>query len=87
MTRNKYDHGMFIWCWNSERSYLDKETDNNIIGSVTNGPHHLLQQGIKKPFGFTCHEGNILKFLKLWSIQIPSGISLDQTHHITSIIL
>jgi hypothetical protein len=87
MTRNTFEHGVFIWDWNNERSYLVLETDDVLMSSVTNGPFHFLQHELKKLLDFTCHEGNVRKFLNLCLIQSPSGISIDQMQHITSIVL
>jgi hypothetical protein len=38
-------------------------------------------------FDLTCKQGSILKFLNLRIIQSPSGVSIDQTHHIKTQVL
>jgi hypothetical protein len=53
MTRNTFDHGVFLWDWNNERSYLVIETDDILMGSTTTGPYHFLQQELTKLFDFT----------------------------------
>jgi hypothetical protein len=35
MTQNTFDHGVFLWDWNNEHSYLVIETDNVLMGSPT----------------------------------------------------
>ncbi len=68
-------------------SYLVLETDDVLIGSPTAAPLHYLKQELYKLFSLTSHHGNILKYLNMRIVQSPSGISLDQTSHITSTIL
>ena len=87
MQRNIYDQGVFLWDWNGERSYSFIETDDVLLASVTRAPFVYLQQELEKMFDFTCREGTILKFLNFCIIQSPSGISLDQTQHITANVL
>ncbi len=88
MICNTFDHGIFLWDWNNECSYLVTETDDVLMASITCSPFLFLQQELKKMFESTCREGNVLRFLNLHIIQSPiSGISIDQTQHITSTIL
>jgi hypothetical protein len=87
MIWNVYDHGVFLWDFNNERSYLVIETDDVLMASMSDGPFLYLQAELRKLFDFTCKQGNILKFLNLRIVQSPRGISLDQTHHITTTLL
>ncbi len=44
MTHNTFYHGIFLWDWNHEHSYLVTEADDVLLGSPTNAPFHFLQQ-------------------------------------------
>jgi hypothetical protein len=46
-----------------------------------------LKRRLEKLFILALQEGNILRFLNLWIIQSPRGISIDQTDHIMETVI
>jgi hypothetical protein len=87
MIRSTADHGIFIWTWINETSYVALETNDILMASPTRTPFLHLKGELEKLFDLQSNEGTILRFLNLRLIQSPLGISMDQTQHIRSKVL
>ncbi len=76
------DHEVFILVMASKTCYIALATDDMLFIQKTRAPFLALKAALDKLFDLASCEGSILKFLNLWIIQSPSGVSFDQTTHI-----
>jgi hypothetical protein len=85
--RSISDHGIFIWKQPTSELFLALATDDFIILVDDHVQFIDLKTKFEAMFEVTLQEGANLRFLNLHIIQIPTGISIDQTDHIVETII
>ena len=76
------DHGIFIWHYQGQHSYLNLTTGDVFMASCDQSAFIHLKAKLNKMFDLTSKEDAILKFLNLHIVQSLAGISFNQTQHI-----
>jgi hypothetical protein len=81
------DHAFFVWKTDPAELFMALATYEFILLTSSRAFFLSLKTGLGKIFELTLQEGYIQCFLNLRIIQIPAGISIDQTDHLVDSII
>jgi hypothetical protein len=87
MHRSVAHHAVFSWRAKTSELLLACATHDCLCLADDRAQFITLKTRLDTIFELTLKEGDMLRFLNLWIVQSPQGISLDQMDHILDTII